>query len=225
MTTATCYRRHAVITEQDVATAAAAVCWARAAAWTELAALTARWRAATPFPHLVVDDLLSEDDLATVMAVLDDEVVELYQADLYAFDATAPEPASAGLRALRASLTAALAPPLGALCGRALGRADLRAFGYRPGHHLLPHTDHQVELGRVLAYIYYLPTPRPPRGGELELYRCRREGDELVDITSAALVEPRPNRLVVFEVGATSLHQVREVEEGLRLSLAGWFYP
>ena len=40
----------------------------------------------------------------------------------------------------------------------------------------------------------------------------------------AELVEPRPNRLVVFEVSELSLHQVREVMSGLRLSLAGWFY-
>ena len=48
---------------------------------------------------------------------------------------------------------------------------------------------------------------------------------ELVTTDSAKLVEPRANRLVVFEVGDLSLHQVREVMSGLRISLAGWFYP
>ncbi len=33
------------------------------------------------------------------------------------------------------------------------------------------------------------------------------------------------NRLVVFDVSDVSLHQVREVLAGLRISLAGWFYP
>ena len=33
------------------------------------------------------------------------------------------------------------------------------------------------------------------------------------------------NRLVVFDVGDGSLHQVHEVLAGLRISLAGWFYP
>jgi len=41
---------------------------------------------------------------------------------------------------------------------------------------------------------------------------------------SARLIEPRPNRLVVFDVSDVSLHQVREVVGGLRISLAGWFY-
>jgi hypothetical protein len=29
----------------------------------------------------------------------------------------------------------------------------------------------------------------------------------------------------VFDVGDVSLHQVREVLDGMRISLAGWFYP
>ncbi len=114
--------------------------------------------------------------------------------------------------------------------GKPLTRADLRAYAYRPGDHLLPHTDHQQRLGRVIAYAYYLPSPEPPQGGELELFACRREqaegdGDDVCDITSAKVIEPVANRLVLFEVGDRSLHQVREVTSGLRLSLAGWFYP
>jgi len=101
----------------------------------------------------------------------------------------------------------------------------MRAFAYRVDHYLLPHSDHRDGLHRALAYIYYLPSPEPPVGGELELFRCASDGTELVSIESAKLVEPRGNRLVVFEVSDVSLHQVREVLGGLRLSLAGWFYP
>jgi Rps23 Pro-64 3,4-dihydroxylase Tpa1-like proline 4-hydroxylase len=49
------------------------------------------------------------------------------------------------------------------------------------------------------------------------------DGD-LVRTESARLVEPHGNRLVVFDVSDASLHQVREVTGGLRISLAGWFY-
>ena len=91
----------------------------------------------------------------------------------------------------------------------------MRAYAYRPGHYLLPHTDHQDGLLRQLAYAYYLPSPEPPTGGELELF---------ANMQSAKLIAPRDNRLVIFEVGDTSLHQVREVLSGLRISLAGWFY-
>ena len=100
----------------------------------------------------------------------------------------------------------------------------MRAYAYRPGHYLLPHSDHQHGLQRVLAYAYYLPSPQPAAGGELELFRCRIDNDAIVATDSELLIEPRANRLVVFDVSDVSLHQVREVVGGLRISLAGWFH-
>lgn len=186
--------------------------------------LAASWRAAEPFPHVVIDDVVAASELDTMLAILDDEPVEHAQGDIFAFDATAPEPTTAEFRALRDQFAAELAPALTRISGTLVSRADMRAYAYRPGHYLLPHTDHQDGLGRVLAYAYYLPTPAPAYGGELEFYRCKLEHGELVSTDTAKLIEPRANRLVVFEVSERSLHQVREVLDGLRLSLAGWFY-
>ena len=104
---------------------------------------------------------------------------------------------------------------LARVTGRSLGRADMRAYAYRVGHYLLPHTDHRDGLGRVLAYAYYLPSPAPPTGGELELFRCALAGGAITAVEPARVIEPRANRLVVFEVGDGSLHQVREVLGGL----------
>ncbi|MEZ4401025.1 MAG: 2OG-Fe(II) oxygenase [Kofleriaceae bacterium] len=199
--------------------------WVQHPAWGDLGALARRWRQATPFPHMVLDDLLGSDDLDALLAVVDDEAVERYQADLYEFEATTPEPATAALRALRDGFAAALVPRLARIADVAITRADLRAYAYRPGHYLLPHTDHQAALDRRLAYAYYLPSPDPPTGGELELFACRHADDALVDIVSARRIAPRANRLVVFAVSDASLHRVHEVTDGLRLSLAGWFYP
>lgn len=187
--------------------------------------LSASWRSAGPFPHLVCDDLVPPDALDALMTVLDEEPVDPYEGDLFAFDASAPEPRTDELRATRDALTTSLAPILSRITGKAVTRADLRAFAYREGHYLLPHTDHQHGLARALAYAYYLPSPEPPVGGELELFRCTVGDGEIVATDSALLVEPRANRLVVFDVSDVSLHQVREVTRGLRLSLAGWFYP
>ncbi|MEO6772533.1 MAG: 2OG-Fe(II) oxygenase [Kofleriaceae bacterium] len=181
------------------------------------AALAAAWRAATPFPYVVLDDLVPTGDL---MEVLDEEGVARYEADLFAFEASPPN----GLAELRVEFAAALAPLLSRVTGKQVARADMRAFAYRPGHYLLPHTDHQDGLARVLAYAYYLPSPEPPRGGELELFRCELDAGELVVTEPATRIEPRPWRLVVFDVSAVSLHQVREVLGGSRISLAGWFY-
>ena len=189
------------------------------------APLARAWQAATPFPHLVIDDLVAVAELPALLEILDEEGVEPYSGDLFAFDATAPEPKTAELRAVRAAFGAALAGPLSRITGKPVARADLRAYAYRVGHYLLPHSDHQEGLERLLAFAYYLPTPEPPRGGELELYRCTVGPDgEYAATESALVIEARPNRLVVFDVSDVSLHQVREVLGGLRLSLAGWFY-
>lgn len=199
--------------------------WRLGPAWHDEDALARAWREATPFPHLVIDELVAAEALPGLFEILEDEPVERYTADLYVFDATAPEPQTAAFRALRETFGATLAPVLSRITGRAVGRADLRAYAYRVGHYLLPHTDHQDHLARALAYAYYLPSPEAPDGGELELYRCRLEHDELVETAPATRIAPAANRLVVFDVTRSSLHQVREVVGGLRLSLSGWFYP
>jgi Rps23 Pro-64 3,4-dihydroxylase Tpa1-like proline 4-hydroxylase len=180
-------------------------------------ALAAAWRAATPFPYVVLDDVVPAGDL---MEVLDDEGVARYEAELFVFEASPPN----GLAELRTQFAGVFAPLLSRVTGKQVTGADMRAFAYRPGHYLLPHTDHRDGLERLLAYAYYLPSPEAPRGGELELYRCEIDGGELVATESARLIEPKPWRLVVFDVSDVSLHQVREVLGGLRISLAGWFY-
>lgn len=199
--------------------------WRLGPAWQDEEELVRAWRAATPFPHVVVDDFVSADVLPELLAVVDEEPVTDYRGDIFAFEATAPEPRTDTFRELRDTFAEVLAGPLRRITGKAVQRADMRAYAYRPGHHLLPHTDHQEGVGRALAYAYYLPSPEPPEGGELELFRCTTEAGEIVETVSALVIEPRANRLVVFEVGDLSLHQVREVSAGLRISLAGWFYP
>ncbi|MBA3464879.1 MAG: 2OG-Fe(II) oxygenase [Deltaproteobacteria bacterium] len=185
--------------------------WSLGPGWRDEAALAAAWREAQPFPHLVFDDVVPA---TPVLDVLDDEAVVRQEGDIFCFEA------SGDLHELSASFGAVLAPPLARITGKPVTRAELRAYAYRPGHYLLPHSDHQDGLERLLAFAYYLPSPEPLTGGELELYRQTPER-----IDSALLISPEANRLVVFDVSDVSLHQVREVLAGLRLSLAGWFYP
>jgi Rps23 Pro-64 3,4-dihydroxylase Tpa1-like proline 4-hydroxylase len=197
--------------------------WSLGTVWQDEHALAEQWRRAEPFPHLVVDELAA--NVSELFAVLEEEAVERYEGDIFRFEASAPEPETAEFRELRDELAAVLAAPLSRITGKQVSRLDMRAYAYRPGHYLLPHTDHREGLARALAYAYYLPSPEPPVGGELELFACRVEGGEIVATESARVIEPRGNRLVVFDVGDVSLHQVREVLSGLRISLAGWFYP
>ena len=199
--------------------------WRLNSDWDDEAELSRTWRTALPFPHLVFDDFMPPDDLPELCASIDEEPVHRADADIYSFEASAPEPTTEGLGQLRAAFASILAPRLSRITGKALSRVDMRAYAYREGHYLLPHTDHQDAVGRALAYAYYLPSPEPPDGGELELFRCMFEDGAIVATESARLISPRANRLVVFDVSDASLHQVREVIRGLRPSLSGWFYP
>jgi Rps23 Pro-64 3,4-dihydroxylase Tpa1-like proline 4-hydroxylase len=179
--------------------------------------LATQWSAAQPFPHLIFDNFIADG----LMERLDDEHVDRYEGDLFVFEASVP----GGMKDVCGELVETLAPALARITGKQISSADMRAYAYRPGHYLLPHSDHQDGLERVLAYAYYVPTPDPPRGGELELFRCGVANGEVVSTESELVIEPLAHRLVIFDVSNQSLHQVREVLAGLRLSLAGWFYP
>lgn len=187
------------------------------------AALARAWASAAPFPHVVIDDAVADPE--ALLAILEEEAVERYEGEIALFDASAPEPGTDELRRVRDAFAGTLAPPLSRITGKPVRTVDMRAYAYRPGHYLLPHTDHRDGLARALAYAYYLPTPEPPSGGELELFACEVAGGEITRVEAGRVIEPRANRLVVFDVSDASLHQVREVMAGLRLSLAGWFYP
>ncbi|CAN5436976.1 hypothetical protein BH09MYX1_BH09MYX1_16020 [soil metagenome] len=199
--------------------------WELGPIWDDEVALAIRWRSATPFPHLVIDDFVPVHAHAELLALVDDESIEAYRADIFELDASRPEPRPHRFRALRDAFATLLAAPLARITGKVVERCDMRAYAYGAGHYLLPHSDHQAGVRRALAFAYYLPTAEPPIGGELELFACTFDEGQIASTTSAKLIEPQPNRLVVFDVGDVSLHQVREVLGGMRLSLSGWFYP
>jgi hypothetical protein len=199
--------------------------WRLGPAWQDEAGLARAWAEAAPFAHLVIDDFAPAERIADLLALLEEEPIQRYEGEIFGFDASAPEPVTAELAALRAGFAALLCPPLARITGQAVTRVDMRAYAYRVGDYLLPHSDHQDDLGRALAYAYYLPSPAPPEDGELELFACEVEAGALTSTVSAKRIAPAANRLVIFEVSPRSLHQVREVLAGLRISLAGWFYP
>src|SRR5262244_2812254 len=101
------------------------------------ARLAAMWRSSTPFPHLVIDGVVG--DASALLTILDEEHVDRYESDLFAFEATAPDPTGSGaktaaFRSLRDNFAAALCPVLTRVSGKAVTRADMRAYAYRPGH-------------------------------------------------------------------------------------------
>lgn len=164
------------------------------------------FRTAKPFPHVVIDDALPADVHARMVLAFDREPVALIENEIYLHLRSSEPPQEPSLRL-----------PLDCgevsrLCGVRVTRMDGAAYVYLPGHYLLPHTDSRASEGRAIAYAYYVTAPR--RGGELELFGKPRRR-----------IAARANRLVLFEVSDRALHQVREVIEGARASIAGWFYP
>jgi hypothetical protein len=192
----------------------------------DLASLAAAWRAARPFPHVIVDGLVAPPRLDELRAAVAREPHWPNRGDFYEMMASADPPAHPALSAFAAELSA---PPaldaVSAIAGKPLARAELRSYVYLAGSYLLPHSDCRADMRRAVAYAYYLSAADSITGGELELFACKTDGDEIIATEPAASISPEANRLVLFDVSLISLHQVREVLSGGRVSLSGWFYP
>jgi Rps23 Pro-64 3,4-dihydroxylase Tpa1-like proline 4-hydroxylase len=187
-------------------------------------ALAASWRRARPFPHVILDDLLAADELQA----LREEVARTphfpNHADFYEMMASSEELGPAA-SAFRDALDGPGRELVARVTGKSPARVSLRSYVYLAGGYLLPHNDMgAAETGRVIAWAYYLLPRERCEGGELELFDCTLDGDEIIGATPALRIEPVENRLVVFDVSPRSLHQVLEVTSGGRVSLSGWFY-
>src|SRR5690606_8094235 len=99
--------------------------WTPSRAVGDEVARAAAWRSARPFPHLVLDDVLADDALAELFGVLDEEAVDRYEGDIFRFEATAPEPATAEFRAVRDAFAQAFAPVLSRVTGKPVSRVDM----------------------------------------------------------------------------------------------------
>jgi 2-oxoglutarate-Fe(II)-dependent oxygenase superfamily protein len=179
----------------------------------ELEALSREFQAAQPFRHLVLDDALPEETHRQMAAAFADELLLPVESEIYLHLRSPEPPMSAPLRAFVMGLQAECAT-VSQVCGRRVTRADGSAYAYLEGNYLLPHSDAARTERRAIAYAYYVSPPA--RGGELDFFA----GSQI-----AKSIDPLPNRLVLFEVHDLALHQVREVLEGARFSVAGWFYP
>jgi len=186
-------------------------------------ALARQWAGARPFSHLVVDELLGAEDHSALRNAFGGEPHHAVAGEVYEFFSSSDPPQQPELRAFLTSLLGGEAgSALRRITGKALPHIEGRAYVYGEGHYLLPHADFRPELRRELAFVYYVAGEQL-LGGELELFACDLDAGQIVATRSALLIEPKPNRLVVFEVSPMTLHQVREVRRGARASLAGWF--
>jgi hypothetical protein len=190
----------------------------------DLAALAEKWRRGAPFPHVTVDDLVAPDSLTTLSQAISEEPHWPGRGEIYDFMWSAQNLQHPTLQRFQQALAAPAAlEAVRAITGKPVGTVEMRSYVYLKGSYLLPHSDCQTRLGRLVAYAFYVYT-QSCKGGELELFDVALEDGHPVSTRPAAVIEPRPNRLVLFNVSPATLHQVREILDGARLSLSGWFY-
>lgn len=191
----------------------------------DLEKLAASWRKAVPFPHVVIEPVLRPETFGRLRSAFLAESFSPAQSDIYSFRQSSVPVSQSLLRTFRRHLsTSAVLGALGHITGKSLSRVDMRGYVYGPGDYLLPHSDAPAALARQVAYAYYVGEVGL-RGGGLEFFDCElaRRGAPVVR-QSSRLVAPHPNRMVLFGVSPLTIHQVREVLSGFRLSLTGWFY-
>jgi Rps23 Pro-64 3,4-dihydroxylase Tpa1-like proline 4-hydroxylase len=190
----------------------------------DTAALADAWVTATPFPHVIIDRVLDDAVLDEVRAALAQEPHYPEHSEIVDGLGSAPGFGQPRLSAFAAALGSdPCLAAIGAVTGKRVTRAEVRSYVYPAGGYLLPHTDHRDDLGRQVAFAAYVHDEGTCGGGELELFACTMRGDEILTTEPGRAIEPRSNRLVLFDVSSCSLHQICEVTSGARVAFAGWF--
>jgi Rps23 Pro-64 3,4-dihydroxylase Tpa1-like proline 4-hydroxylase len=188
-------------------------------------ALAEAWRSAKPFPHIILDDVLPADELATLREVVTKTPHYLNVSEIYEMMGSKDTLTAPAILDFHRALDEPGRFWARAVSGKQSIRVSLRSYVYLQGSYLLPHNDRGVGIfDRVLAWTFYLLPRESSVGGELELFECELDGEDIIATKPSTVIEPLANRLCLFDVSPRSLHQVREVTLGGRLSLSGWFH-
>jgi len=178
----------------------------------------------SPFPHVVVENFLDTDTLDLVIDALAGLEYSFSESDLFSYWA------SVKLTDIDHPALNILREDLGDKSWRdevakafqvsKLSKIDMAAYVYGLGDFLLPHDD-QVE-NRIIAYSLHLtPDLEENDGGSLDLFKANNEGKSQL----VKSIIPKFNSLNLFEVSATSWHQVSEILTDIqRLTLTGWYH-
>jgi len=181
----------------------------------ELPELVARYREASPFPHIVLDDVLRPDALEATYAEFDAIGEDTWRSYVHVNERKYANTDSSTWGPVLQDVTEALASErfvafLGALTGFDGLIPDLTLDGgglHRslPGGHLNVHADftahhvHQNWRRRVNLLLYLNREWRPEWGGHLELWDTDMERCE-------ATVAPRGNRMLLFTTAEDAYH-------------------
>ena len=199
------------------------------------AALQARYAAADPFPHIVIDELIGSDFLRALMPGFPDTQGRRFfdrDQERFKYQIAPNEIDDAGLRGLLVELNSpAFIAFLEALTGLQglVGDPDYLGGGLhetRAGGHLSVHADFNLhphmQLERRLNLLLYLNDDWPAEwGGDLELW-------DRAMTTCRVRVAPLIGRAVVFNTDADSYHGHPEPlacpPDRARRSIATYYY-
>ncbi len=198
----------------------------------DAAELARRFREASPFPHLVLHDVLAlppsvaaafpSDDWPSWVALTDDyERSKSACGDIHAI----PDPFREIIREMSSPRVLRLLEVVTGI-EKLVPDPHLEGGGLHctgPGGHLAPHTDFHLHEGlglyrRLNVLIFLNADWTPEQGGELVL-------GPVDDPSRQVVVEPRFGTLALFETDDRSVHGVRTVGEGARRqSIALYYY-
>lgn len=117
-----------------------------------------------------------------------------------------------------------LLPELNAHFGCQSEKIQLMQFlRYLPGDYFLPHQDWYADdkpeiAPRQISFVLFLNTPPAYSGGELVFYLPHKALGKSIGMA----IQPETGLLICFH--PQTVHEVRKVLSGERLTLAGWFH-
>lgn len=185
--------------------------------------MSGKFKKAKPFPHVLIENLLSEDDAKRLQSALQNEVFTEKDSDLFHLWQTsdlesAKQPTLQEFYSFLKSRE--FAEFMRRLTGIAVEPSALDVAGslYKDTNYLLCHDD-KVE-DRKVAYIYYLSEDfGEDDGGALALLEDVKGKPGKV----AKRYYPQWNSLMVFAVSSRSWHAVEEViGKKSRYAIGGW---
>jgi 2OG-Fe(II) oxygenase superfamily len=163
-----------------------------------------------PWPHLVVDGFLARDEFALVATAFDVSNAFIVEKRTHSTIEYLPCHAPAVYRIFYSIKLIALIDETYATRVRIIPSQGIQFRRTRPDAGRFPvHTDYTVTPCSFVCMLYVnSAADSGGLGGELELY----DSNDL--LTFRKIIEPRPNRLVVFEAAQNHYHAVAAV--------AGW---
>lgn len=162
-----------------------------------------------PFSHIVIDEFLSEDEFLMLIDALTKEEYVPKKSDLFQLKQTNELAEKDSLAPIKKRLLDLNLPKT----------TNINCSGtlYEDTDYLLCHDDQLDD--RKFAFILYLTSLSASQGGSLRLFASKNN----IPVKIAKEIQPKENRLVIFQVSTTSFHDVKEVISAQRLALGGWY--